>query len=84
MPLTPRRRRLLSLCFAIFAFDVGVFLVVFPWSDYWSFNSLQAYWPTLEDYWEDPHFRGAITGLGLVNIYVALLEFFRILRGWRQ
>ena len=80
MSLTQGKVRLLSLFFAAFSLAVGVFLVAFPWSDAWSFNSLQSYWPALENVWEDPHFKGALTGLGLVNIYLALLEFVRLLR----
>jgi hypothetical protein len=55
---------LLRLCFAIFTFEIGLFLTVFPWVDIWSLN----------------YFSGAITGLGLVNIYVACAEVLRIFR----
>src|SRR6185369_16426950 len=37
------RRRLWVLLFAIFAFEVGSFLVVFPWMDSWSLNHLPGY-----------------------------------------
>jgi hypothetical protein len=71
--------RLLNICFAIFAFEIGIFLVVFPWmDDTWKMNYFSS--STLRAIWEDPYFRGALTGLGLVNIYVALWEFMRTLR----
>jgi hypothetical protein len=77
-PLWPAR--LLGICFAIFAFEIGIFLVTFPWIDYyWKINYLQTY-PGLRDVWEDPYFRGALTGLGLVNIYVGFWELMRALR----
>ena len=72
--------RLLSICFAIFAFEVGLFLVVFPWTDTWNLNFLQSLVPALEDFWDQPSFRGALTGLGFVNMYIATLEVFRLLR----
>ena len=75
-----RTPRLLRLCFAIFTFEIGLFLTVFPWVDIWSLNYFSGWIPALEDVWDDPYFRGAITGLGLVNIYVACAEVLRLFR----
>jgi hypothetical protein len=75
-----RTPRLLRLCFAIFTFEIGLFLTVFPWVDIWSMNYFSGWIPALENIWGDPYFRGAITGLGLVNIYVAFAEVFRLFR----
>lgn len=75
-----RTPRLLRLCFAIFTFEIGLFLTVFPWVDIWSLNYFSGWIPALESLWDDPYFRGAITGLGLVNIYVACAEVMRIFR----
>jgi hypothetical protein len=75
-----RTPRLLRLCFAIFTFEIGLFLTVFPWVDIWSLNYFSEWIPALESVWDDPYFRGAITGLGLVNIYVACAEVLRLFR----
>lgn len=73
--------RLLSICFIIFTFEIGLFLVVVPWmEETWSLNTFQELVPALQAVWIDPYFRGAITGLGLVNIYIACHEIFRLLR----
>jgi hypothetical protein len=73
--------RLLNICFAIFALEIGIFLVVFPWmDDVWKINYFQAAVPALHHIWEDPYFRGALTGLGLLNCYVACWELLRALR----
>jgi hypothetical protein len=73
--------RLLSICYAIFAFEIGLFLVVFPWmNDTWDTNYFQKVLPALRSIWDDPYFRGAITGLGLMDIYIACVEMFRLLR----
>ena len=80
---SPRRwhSRLLNICFAIFAFEIGVFLVIFPWmDDAWRINYFHLAIPALNRVWEDAYFRGALTGLGLVNVYVGLWEFFRAIR----
>jgi len=82
-PPAPRKwpGRLLNVCFAIFAFEIGIFLVVFPWmDDAWKINYFPALFPRLHSLWLDPYFRGALTGLGVVNVYVALWELVRALR----
>ena len=75
-----RSTRLLRLCFAIFTFEIGLFLTVFPWVDIWSLNYFSGWLPALQNIWDDPYFRGAVTGIGLVNIYVACAEVLRIFR----
>ena len=72
--------RLLRICFAIFTFEIGLFLVVFPWLDNWSLNYFQELIPSIQSVWDDPYFRGAVTGLGFVNIYIALVQVVRLLR----
>lgn len=81
-PVAPRRwqGRLLTVCFAVFAFEVGLFLVIFPWQDSWTFNYFQGINPNLESLWDEPSFKGLVTGLGFVNIYIALLQIIRLFR----
>lgn len=72
--------RLLGFCFAIFTFEIGLFLVIFPWTDKWDLNYFQDLASILKTAWNDPYFRGAVSGLGFVNIYIAFLEVARLLR----
>jgi len=58
-----RPNRLVRICFAIFTFEIGLFLVVFPWVDSWDWNYLQDIVPSLEGIWDNPYFQGALTGL---------------------
>jgi len=76
----PRKHWLLLLCFALFCFEIGIFLVVFPWMDNWSLNYLPGAFPRLDEFWEEPALKGAISGLGVVNIYVAILQLMRLFR----
>jgi hypothetical protein len=73
-------QRVLGFCFAIFALEVGLFLLLFPWLNSWDLNwiPLQTRW--LRDIWLNPYFRGALSGLGLINLYVGLSELGRQLR----
>jgi hypothetical protein len=69
------QRRLLRVSLALFTFEVGIFLVLFPWTESWNLNYFQGLSPSLQDLWQQPSFRGALTGLGFVNIYIACLQF---------
>lgn len=93
MPVTPesasfhtpaappaKPRRLLRICFAIFTFEIGLFLLIFPWRDSWMVNYFQGATQFLAGVWDSPYFRGAVSGLGLANIYLAVLEFLRVFR----
>jgi hypothetical protein len=78
----PRKpRRLLRAVLVLFTVGVGLFLVMFPWSDWWNLNHLQEVIPGLQNYWDEPSLRGGVMGLGLVNLYVAGLQIVQLLRG---
>ena len=56
--------------FVIVCFEVGAFLAVFPWTPQWDVNSVSHLFPFLRDVWGSSYFRGALSGLGLLNIYI--------------
>ena len=68
------------ILFVIVCFEVGVFLLVFPWTQQWDGNSLASLLPGLRDYWTSSYFRGAWSGLGLLNIYISIGELMRLRR----
>lgn len=68
------------LLFIIVCFEVGAFLTVFPWTPQWDNNSLSGLFPLLRDVWGSSYFRGALSGLGLLNIYISLGEVSRLRR----
>jgi len=72
--------RLGILLFVLVCFEVGVFLLVFPWMDYWGSNWIAGLSPWVRGVWLSPYFRGALSGLGLLNIYISLAEVFRLRR----
>jgi len=67
-------RRVLGLCLVIFAFELGLFLLVFPWLPNWDVNWIPLHSHLMSDFWMNQYFRGALSGLGLLNIYVAVTE----------
>jgi hypothetical protein len=72
--------KLIGLLFVILCFEMGVFLLVFPWSPYWDGNYFVWMLPEWRELWISPSLRGAVSGVGLVNLYVSLLEVFRLRR----
>jgi hypothetical protein len=75
-------RRVLGICFAIFALEVGIFLFVFPWLRSWDLSWVPLQSPQLRTIWMSPYFRGALSGLGSLNLYVGVSELGRQLRQW--
>jgi hypothetical protein len=65
---------------------VGALLVIVPWTSLWDANYLLQPYPALRLLVLSPFARGTVTGLGLVNILVALHEAYQHLsvRGVRR
>ena len=61
------------LIIALF-FEVGVVLMVVPWSAYWEHNYFVESVPYVEAIATNRFVRGAISGLGLVNVLAGLAE----------
>jgi hypothetical protein len=66
------------LVFVLFCFEVGIFLLVFPWLQAWDLSWFAGMSPRMHDVWLSPFFRGALSGLGLLNIYISLGEIGRL------
>lgn len=81
-PGNPMRwqRRVLGFCLVVFAFELGMFLLVFPWLRNWDLSWVPAHSARLSEIWMSRYFRGALSGLGLLNIWVALAELVKQLR----
>ncbi len=62
---------------------VGVVLVFAPWTPLWDSNGLLHLWPGLRGLLLSPFTRGTVTGLGLVNVLLALGDVHRHLLGRR-
>ena len=61
--------------------EIGLFVVIFPWmGDAWDLNYFQSLGPVLRNVRDEPYFHGAISGLGLLNIYIAMLQIARLFR----
>jgi hypothetical protein len=52
-------------------FDLGLLILLLPWSHFWEGNSLLARYPDLIPYVLSGYLRGAISGIGLFDMLVA-------------
>src|SRR4051794_2098423 len=78
----PRYRwydKLAAVMAAIFCFEVGVFLLVYPWVSNWDVNG--AFFPVwARPIWTSSWLRGAVSGIGILDIYISFVEVFRFRR----
>jgi hypothetical protein len=72
--------RLLLIAFFL---EVGFVLTVVPWSVYWDRNYFVESLPLLHDLMTNGFVRGAVSGLGLVNIGAGLAELFAVVSARR-
>jgi hypothetical protein len=70
----------LALLIVIVCLELGLFLLVFPWTDYWTSNYFATFIPQYFWVWESAYFKGAVSGLGVVNLCICFSEIFRLKR----
>ena len=63
---------------------VGIVLVMVPWTALWDSNYLLQPYPSLRTWVLSGYVRGTVSGLGLVNIVLALDEAHQHLRSRGQ
>lgn len=59
--------------------EVGLLLILIPWSSFWDHNYFADASPLVRDAITNNYVRGAVSGLGLLNLYAALAELADIL-----
>lgn len=62
------------LVFLAYFVEVGLLLLVVPWSPYWDRNYFIQMWPALEIVARNNLVRGAVSGLGVINLWAAMSE----------
>ncbi len=60
---------------------VGIVLVFAPWTPLWDSNWVLQVWPGMRGLLLNAFTRGAVTGLGLVNVLLALADAHRSVLG---
>jgi hypothetical protein len=71
------------LVLVIFFLEVGLVLTLAPWSAYWDRNYFAETVPAVHALITNNFVRGAVTGLGLVNICAAVADLIGMFIGRR-
>jgi hypothetical protein len=62
------------LLFTAFFIEVGLLLIVIPWSKFWDRNYFAALYPLLRPVITNDFVRGAVSGLGVLNLLAGFAE----------
>ena len=68
------------LIFIVYFLEVGLLLALAPWSVLWDRNYFVHLWPALGVFISNGYVRGAVSGLGLINLAAAVAEFVGFFR----
>ncbi len=69
--------RLLRVALLMVWLELGLTLILVPWSDIWEANYFVYQYPALGVFLNNPFLRGAISGLGLMNVLLSVGAFRR-------
>lgn len=74
-------KRLLLVAYFI---EVGLLLVLVPWSPFWERNYFLTAFPALLEIVSNNYLRGAVSGLGVVNLLMGFNELASVLLARRR
>ena len=83
VPVAPRYRwyhKLFAVMLATGCLIIGVVLLLFPWTTAWEHNYFAGLSSLWHRWWNNLYVRGAVSGIGVVNLYISLVEVFRLKR----
>lgn len=72
-------KRISFYVYVFYCFEVGVFLLLAPWllPHVWDQNYFVFVYPKLKAVFVSGYFRGAVSGIGVLNIMLAVSEIWR-------
>jgi len=71
------------LLFGVFFAEMGLVLVLVPWSTFWDRNYFIETIPLIQRITHNYFVRGTISGCGLINMFIGLVELYNLLRRCR-
>jgi len=77
----PRRSRastVTHILFTLFCIEIGVVLMILPWTPFWDNNFFFGLTPQWDNLWLSNYLRGGVSGVGLVNVWIGLGEVWRL------
>lgn len=71
------------LLFTAYFLEVGLILIMVPWSAFWDRNYFAESLPLLRNLIRNDFVRGAVSGIGVLNLIAGLADL-RALLPWRR
>lgn len=68
------KRRIFLILEVLFFLEAGLILTIVPWTRIWTENSLLSASFTVRHIAESGFLRGAVSGLGLINLWIAVTD----------
>lgn len=67
-------QRLFLVVYVAFCMELGIALIVLPWTEWWFTNSLLLHWRSLNHFCQGGFVRGAVSGLGFLDLWLGISE----------
>jgi len=67
----------------LFCAEIGLFLLVYPWLTHWDQNFLSGFGERWYGVWTNEFFRGAVSGVGMLNLYISFWDLLELVRSFR-
>ena len=76
----PHMNRWLAILYVVICFEMGASLFLFPWVPLWGQNFFVGHYPWVYVLARNYYVRGGISGLGLIDVFLAFHEVWRLRR----
>ncbi len=73
-----------QVLYILYSLEVGGFLIVFPWMAIWENNYFLYLFPHFRPIVGNAFLKGAVLGLGIVNILIGIEEIFAFKKNFRR
>ncbi len=67
-------QRAFLVVYVLFCIGLGLLLVELPWSRIWFDDGPMMHWPALRHLLQHGFVRGAVSGLGIIDIWIGIME----------
>ena len=70
-------QRVFVVVYVLFCIELGLVLIMLPWTRFWFNDGLMSQWPNFQHWMQQGFVRGAVSGLGLLDIWLGVIEAVR-------
>jgi hypothetical protein len=65
-------QRIWLVVFVLFCLEIGIVLMVGPWTRAWTDNSLSTSFPAIHEFLMNGFVRGVVSGIGLMDFWIGI------------